>query len=343
MYPSVLTSEAVLDEVLSSPSPALVDFFRQLPGDLLILGIAGKMGGTLGRLAVRAAQAAGAATRVWGASRFSDPAARARLEEWGIATLPCDLLDPAAVARLPRVPNVLYLAGRKFGTQGLEALTWALNVVAPANVGRHFVGSRLVAFSTGCVYPLVPWQSGGCTEDTPPAPVGEYAQSCLGRERIFEYYGRTTDTPVCHLRLNYAVELRYGVLHDLAWRIWRGEPVDLSASHVNVIWQGDACEIALRALDWCAVPAAPLNLTGPELLAVRDLAEGLGARLGRAVRYSGTTSAGAYLNNATQALTRFGPPRVTVEQLLDWMAAWVHGGGVSFGKPTHFEVTTGVF
>ena len=292
---------------------------------------------------MRALQLAGARRRVIGVARFSDAAMRAQLASDGIETIACDLLDPEAVAQLPRVGNVLYLAGRKFGTQGSEALTWAINTLAPANVARHFTGSRIVAYSTGCVYPLVPAVSAGCAEDVPPAPVGEYAQSCLGRERVFEHYSSTTNTPVCLLRLNYAIDLRYGVLHDLARRIWQDEAVDVSVAQANVIWQGDANEMALRALAHCATPAAALNITGPETINISWAAARLGQLMGKSVTFTGEDSGVAYLTNAARAMRLFGYPRVSLEQMLQWTAHWVMSGGRSLNKQTHFEVHSGSF
>ena len=343
VLPSRITNEEMLDDMLTQPSPELIDFMQQLSGDLVILGIAGKMGVTMGQLAVRAARMAGRSTRVFGVSRFSEPTQRAVLDAAGIETIACDLLDATAVQQLPHVPHVIYLAGRKFGTNGDEPLTWAMNTLAAAHVARHFAGSRIVAFSTGCVYPLVAPVTGGCTERDQPAPVGEYAQSCLGRERIFEHFSRTTETPVCLIRLNYANDLRYGVLHDLAQCIWRDEPVDLTVGQVNVIWQGDANAMALRALDACAVPAVPLNITGPETVSVRWAALRLGALLGKTVTFTGNEGGVAYLNNAARAIQLFGYPRVSLEQMLCWTADWVMSGGRSLNKRTHFEVNTGRF
>lgn len=248
-----------------------------------------------------------------------------------------------AVSSLPRVENVVFMAGRKFGTQGDEALTWAMNTVAPAHVAKHFVNSKTVVFSTGCVYPLVSPLDGGCRETDVPAPVGEYAQSCLGRERIFSYYSSQNNTPVCFLRLNYAVELRYGVLHDLAMRILKNEPVDLGVGAVNLIWQGDANCQALLALEYCTTPANILNVTGPETLSVRSLARDLGRALNKSVTFINEEAAKGYLNDASLAVVLFGCPRLSPTTLIDWTARWLQDGGRSLAKPTHFEVNNGKY
>ena len=341
--PDGIATETELDELLSRPTPGLIETMRRLDGDIVILGIAGKMGHSLGLAALRAIRAAGVQKRVIGVSRFSDPAAETRLRRDGVEIIRCDLLDPAAVVTLPQAKNVLFMAGRKFGTTGAEELTWAMNTVVPAYVAEHYAASRIVAFSTGCVYPLVPVGQGGCTEDDPAAPVGEYAQSCLGRERVFSYFSGKNGTPVCLLRLNYAIDLRYGVLHDLARRIWQGEPVSLNVAQFNLIWQGDANCQALQALEHTRCPAAILNITGPETVSVRQVAEELGRLLGKPVTFTGQPGVAAYLNCANRANALFGYPRVPLGRMLSWTAGWVRAGGPSLGKPTHFEVSTGVY
>ncbi|MCP5519437.1 MAG: NAD(P)-dependent oxidoreductase [Verrucomicrobiales bacterium] len=343
MLPARFENEAALDDFLSQPAPAVVALMRRLPGDLAILGAAGKMGISLAIQAVRAVREAGVTKRVVAVARFSNPAARRALEDAGVETLACDLLEAAAVAGLPRLANVVFMAGRKFGTGGDAPLTWAANTLLPANVATHFRESRIVAFSTGCVYPLVAPDSGGCTEDEAPEPVGEYAQSCLGRERMFEYASGRWGTPLCLLRLNYAIDLRYGVLHDLASMILRDAPVDLGMGWFNCLWQGDANARALLALEHCAAPRTILNLTGPEILSVRDVARRLGNALDRPVRFNGAEHPTAWLNNATQSLRLFGPPAVAVERLIAWTADWLRTGGRSLGLPTHFEVRDGRF
>lgn len=337
--PERIESVDQLDELLSRPSAPLVQWIGTLDGDLLILGAGGKVGPTLARMARRAIDEAGGSQEVLAVDQTSLDS----LRRDGIHTLRCDLLDPEAVSRLPRVPNVMFMAGRKFGSTGNESLTWAINVLIPHVVARTFTESRIVVFSTGCVYPLMTPESGGATEDTPPDAIGEYAQSCLGRERVFEYFSRTVGEKVLLFRLNYAVELRYGVLFDIAWKVWRGEPVDLTTGHVNVLWQGDVCDRALRALSLADSPPAVLNVTGPETLSVRELAQAFGREMHRPVRFSGEESGRAYLSNASCSLKRYGPPSVPPEQLIRWIAHWIRIGGPNLGKPTHFEVQNGKF
>ena len=341
--PERIADTAQLEELLSVPSAELVAMMKRLDGDLMILGIAGKMGVTMGRLALRAIREAGVSKRVIGVARFSHPEEREKLRSWGVETIACDLLDREAVRQLPRVRNVIFMAGRKFGTAGSEAQTWAMNTLAPAYVAEHFRDSRIVAFSTGCVYPLVDAASGGCTEETAPAPVGEYSQSCLGRERIFQYHSEKYGTPVLLFRLNYSVDLRYGVLHDIARRIWEGKPVENTVGHFNVIWQGDANRCALRALELTASPPAILNVTGPEIASVEETARELGRLMGKAVTFTGRPGGRCYLNDATKMFRRFGKPTVPLAQLIRWQADWIASGGESIGKPTHFEVNDGKF
>lgn len=342
-FPEVLRTEEDLDALMARPSAELVTWMQRLEGDLVILGIAGKMGLSLGALAVNASRAAGVARAVYGVSRFSDHAAVASLERSGVIPVRCDLLDRTALQALPAAPNVVFMAGRKFGTAGEEALTWAMNTVVPAHVCERFAGSRIVAFSTGCVYPLVAADGPGCVEEDRPDPVGEYAQSCLGRERTFEYFSRRNGTPVCLLRLNYALDLRYGVIHDLARTIWEGRPVNRTVGRFNAIWQGDANTQALLALDQCASPPTILNLTGPETLSVAEVAETLGCLLGKPVAYGGEPGPTAYLNDAARSHRLFGPPRVPVARVVEWTAEWTKQGGRSLGKPTHFEVADGKY
>lgn len=341
--PATIENEAVLDEVLSIPDQSLVEFAKRLDGDIAILGIGGKMGPTLGRLAVNAIRAAGVKREVYGVSRFGNADARRQLEEWGIKTISCDLMDREAVRQLPDFKNIIFMAGRKFGTDGSEDLTWAMNVLVPAIVGERFKESRIVAFSTGCVYPLVGVATGGCTEEVTPLPVGEYSQSCLGRERIFGHVSRTCGTKVLFYRLNYAIDLRYGVLHDIGRQVIAGEPVTNTVGHFNIIWQGDANRIALLALEHAESPAVPLNVTGPEIISVEYIAERFARLMGKKLSYSGGSADLCYLNNASKAMRLFGYPRVSLEQMIDWQAAWLMQGGKSLGKPTHFEVNNGKF
>jgi uncharacterized protein YbjT (DUF2867 family) len=330
---------------MSRPTPALVEHLARGRGDLVLLGIAGKMGVTLGMLAVRALREAGSARRVVGVARFSDPLARATLEQAGVVTMACDLLDRNAVARLPDAEDVVFLAGRKFGTSGAETdLTWAMNAVVPANVLHRYAGSRIVALSTGCVYPLVTPEEGGCIESVEPAPCGEYAMSALARERIFSWASRGGDgTRVCIIRLNYALDLRYGVIHDIAQQIAAGRPVDRSVPLFNGIWQGDSNRMILQSLELCSAPATVLNLTGPETLSVERTARELGRLLGKPVSFVGEPSPRMYLSDASYALDRFGYCSVAPATLIRWTADWIAAGGRSLGKPTHFQTTDGKF
>jgi nucleoside-diphosphate-sugar epimerase len=340
--PAIIETEAQLEELLSRPSPADVAFAAGLAGDVIVLGAGGKVGPALARRVRRAFNVAGVSLRVVAVDRSSDPALTASLERDGVETIACDLLDPAQVARLPRVQNVLFLAGRKFGSTDRPDLTWAQNVVVPAIVAPHFAQSRIVVFSSGNVYPLVPPGGPGSTEKDPVGPVGEYAQTCIGRERVFEHASRERGTRCLLFRLFYAVDLRYGTLVDVARRVRAGEPVSLSAAHVNALWQGDACSYALRALPLCETPPRPLVVTGPEAVSVRAAAEAFGERFGRPPRFTGEPGPGL-LGDPAECVRLLGPPEVSLARLIDWVAAWVERGGRSLGKPTHFEATDGRF
>jgi nucleoside-diphosphate-sugar epimerase len=327
---------AALEEELSRPSDADAEFLRQLDGDILILGAAGKMGPSLARLCRKAADAAGMPRRIFAVSRRP-------VFEPGVEALPCDLLDRAQVAQLPACPNVLYLAGRKFGSSDSPELTWAMNTVVPANVAEHFRQSRIVVFSTGNVYALRPPADGGSRETDPPAPVGEYAQSCLGRERVFEYFANSHGVRCLLFRLNYAVDLRYGVLVDIARRVYAGEPVDQSVPAFNVIWQRDANSYALRSLAHCHAPARILNITGLETVRVQSAAEFFAERFARPCRFRGEPGPVALLSDASAAAALMGPPTVNTARLMEMVAEWVGAGGESLNKPTHFEVADGRF
>jgi nucleoside-diphosphate-sugar epimerase len=332
-----------LDDLLSEPSEHAVAALTQLPGDIAILGVAGKMGPTLARMARRAADRAASPRRVIGVARFSDSSLHSWLERCGVETVRCDLLDARAVARLPDAPLVVYMAGRKFGSTGHEPLTWAMNAAVPVLVAERYAGSRIAAFSTGNVYGLVPATSRGSRESDLPRPVGEYAMSCLARERLFQHYAEAAATPTAILRLNYATEMRYGLLVDLAQRIVRGEEIDLTMGFVNVIWQGDANAMALAALALASTPARIVNLAGPGPLRVRDLATALAAALSVPVRFSGTEAPDALLSDGANGWSALGPPRVGLDQLVAWTADWVRRGGDSLDKPTHFESRDGRF
>jgi nucleoside-diphosphate-sugar epimerase len=332
-----------LEEALTDPPDDLVADLARLEGDLLVLGCSGKMGPTLAILARTALDRVGGNRRVLAASRFTDTAARARLDRAGIETIPADLLDRRQVEALPDAANVVFMVGSKFGTAGAEYRTWATNALVPSWVAERYAASRIVVFSSGNVYPLVPVGSGGATEATPPEPVGEHAQSCLARERIFEHHSRAAGTRVTLFRLNYAVELRYGVVMDVGLAVHDGRPVDLSMGDVNVIWQGDANAYALRALTISDAPPRVLNVTGPETISVRWLAEQLGARLGKEPRFVGEESPTALLSNAAEAFRCFGYPRVPLGRVLDWTAGWIARGGPTLDKPTHFQERSGRF
>jgi nucleoside-diphosphate-sugar epimerase len=332
-----------LEDLLSDPSDGVVETVRRLEGDVIVLGVGGKMGPSLARMIRRAADQAGVKKRVIGVSRFSSPELPKQLEGWGVETITCDLLDPDQLARLPDVRNVVYMAGMKFGTTGQQARTWAMNAVLPAFVCRKFRGASIVAFSTGNVYPMVPVTSGGASEAEEPRPVGEYAQSCLARERVFEHYSRTEGTPVALIRLNYAVEMRYGVVIDLAQRVLAGETIDLAMGNFNCVWQADANAASIGAFDHVSTPPFVLNVTGPETLSVRGVCQQLGLLMGREVKFGGAESPTAYLNNSALSNRLFGYPRVSIQQVIAWAAAWVQRGGASLGKPTHFETRDGKF
>ena len=340
--PAAPRTEAELEERLSEPTPELVEALVGLPGDIVVLGVAGKMGPTLARMARRAADAVGVRRRVIGVARFSD-GGEAALRAHGVETVRCDLLDAAAVARLPDAANVVFLAGRKFGSTGDEAATWAVNAYLPGLVCERYRGSRVVALSTGNVYGLTPVVGGGSREEDPPRPVGEYAMSCLCRERVFEHFGRAHGTPVALVRLNYACDLRYGVLVDVARKVWAGEPIDLGMGHFNTVWQGDANAMILRALAHAAGPPWVVNVTGPDVLSVRVVAERFGARMGRLPRFTGTEADTALLSDARRGLELLGPMRIGTDRLIEWVADWLMRGGPSLGKPTHFESRDGRF
>jgi hypothetical protein len=334
---------AELDELLSRPSESVLAALGRAPGDIVILGAGGKMGPSLSRMARRAADALGDGRRVIAVSRWSDERAAAELRAHGVETFRCDLLDWGEVARLPDAPNVIFMAGQKFGTRDAPAMTWAMNVLVPAIAAERYASSRIVAFSTGNVYPLVPVALGGAREDHALAPVGEYAMSCVGRERMFEHAAARHGTRSVLVRLNYAIALRYGVLTDLALRVAREEPVDLAMGYVNVIWQGDANARALAALPLASAPPLVLNVTGPETLSVRALASRFGELLGRRPVLRGGEAPDALLSSSAASDAIFGPPAVRVERMLEWTADWIRAGGELLGKPTSYERRTGDF
>lgn len=351
LTPPAPADEAALDDHLSMPSFSNEATLEQCAGDVVVLGAGGKMGPTLARMVRRALDSARAdgddaprqPRRVVAVSRFSSREAEERLQAAGVETITCDLTDRDAVARLPDAPNVLYMAGQKFGTTGAPGDTWVMNTVVPAICADRYRGSRIVAFSTGNVYPLTPVARGGSRETDAPAPVGEYAASCLGRERVLAWHSARHGTPVAIVRLNYAVDLRYGVLTDIALKVWRGEPVDVTMGWVNVIWQGDANRLAIDCLALAAAPPFVVNVTGAQALPVRALAERFGKLLGRDPVIVGTEAPDALLSNTDRMRGTLGDATSPVWWMMHWTADWVRAGGRLLGKPTKFEERTGKF
>jgi nucleoside-diphosphate-sugar epimerase len=342
-----VTNEEQLEDLLSTPCPEDTEFARQLGGHVLVLGAGGKMGPTLVTRIMRALVAAQMPFKVYAVSRFTDTAQRRKLEAWGAVTIAADLLEEdmlaARLADLPHCPNVIYMAGMKFGTSGHEDLTWAMNAYMPGRVAERFRSARIVAFSTGNVYPLVDVHSDGSKETDPTGPIGEYAQSCLGRERVLHYFSLKNATPMCFLRLNYAVEPRYGVLLDIATKVYASQPVVLAMGYVNVIWQGDANSVALRSLGLCKSPPQVLNVTGLETLSVRRLAEEFAERLGRKAVFEGKEGRTALLSDASRCRDLLGAPHTPIGDVMDLVAYWVKIGGPTLNKPTKFEVRDGRF
>lgn len=332
-----------LEDILSEPTPAVIEALARLDGDVLVLGVGGKMGPTLARMARRAFDEAGSRQRVIGVARFSDPSLAERLEGFDVETIAADLLDPAQVDGLPDAPNVVFMAGMKFGSTGQEPMTWAVNCLTPALAARRYRDSRIVAFSTGNVYGLTRPEQGGSKEEDVPDPRGEYAMSCLGRERIFQHFSLTQGTPTVLFRLNYAVEMRYGVLADLARKVYEGRPVGLAMGRLNAVWQGDANATALQSLELAASPAKVVNATGPEILEVRRLAEEFGRLMNKPVTFEGAEAPDALLNDASRTIAQLGKPRIDIDHLMRWTADWISRGGESLGKPTKFEVRDGRF
>jgi nucleoside-diphosphate-sugar epimerase len=339
--PRAIRTTEELEELLTRPSTPLIDAIRQITSPLLVFGASGKMGPTLCMLARRAAETAGYPLRIVALSRFTDQAQKLWLEAHGIETLSCDLLQSGDAWQLPDCENLIYLVGLKFGTQLNPCLTWAANTLAPARVAQRYSRARMVTLSTGNVYPFTSVTSRGASEAESPAPVGEYAAAALARERIFEYYSQTQQTPVVQIRLNYAVELRYGVLVDIAQKVWNQEAIDLRTGYLNCIWQGDANDMILRSLPFTQSPPAVYNLTGTAVLSVRELATELAKRLDRPVHFKGEESPTALLSDSTQLCRLLGPPPTRLADMLEWTAGWVRAGGLTLDKPTHFEVRTG--
>lgn len=332
-----------LEAKLAEPSAELIADMAKIEGDIMLLGVGGKMGPSLARLALNAIRAAGMEKRVIGVSRFSDAEAREELEAAGVETISCDLMNDEALQQLPDVPNIIYMAGNKFGTFGREWFTWAMNSYLPGRVAEKFKNSRIVVFSSGNIYPFTPVKQGGATEATAPNPVGEYGQSTLGRERVFSYFSHTYNIPMAIYRLNYAIDLRYGVLLELAKSVNEGREIDVTMGHANVIWQGDANEIAIRSLLHCSTPPNLINVTGPETLSLRWVAEEFGKRLDKEPIFVGQESEDALLNNAAKSFKMFGYPKVSALQMIDWIADWVKNDGKTWNKPTHFQEREGKY
>jgi nucleoside-diphosphate-sugar epimerase len=338
--PGRFADAAALEAFMSAPSPELSGELSRLGGDLMVLGVGGKMGPTLAQLAKRAAPG----KRVLGVARFSEKGLREKLEANGVECIACDLLDRAALEKLPKAKNVVFMAGHKFGAAGNTALTWAMNVGVPFMVAESFRESRIVVFSTACVYPYADVRSAGATEDTPTTPpAGDYANSCVGREQAFRYGSQRHGTPGRLMRLEYAIDMRYGVLHDVAAKVFAGEPVDVTMGHVNVIWQGEANEQALRLLGHCTAPISALNVSGPEVVSIRELAEEFGKRFQKSADLTGQEAKTAWLVDTTAAQRLFGRPRVPLAKMIDWQADWIARGGPSLNRPTHFETRDGKY
>jgi nucleoside-diphosphate-sugar epimerase len=336
-----------LEELLSKPTAGVIDTMSTLDGDIVVLGVGGKMGPTLARMAKWASEMAGVERRVIGVSRFSSSSSDSPLERqlrgWGVETVRCDLLNPKSLAEVPDAPNVVFMAGMKFGSTGQEWLTWAINTFLPGLVANRYRHSRIAVFSTGNVYGLSRISKGGSDEGDTLNPSGEYAMSCVGRERVFEHFSRANKTKMTILRLNYATELRYGVLMDIALRVNAEQAVPLSMGFLNAIWQADGSAMSLQSLAYATAPPNVINITGPELLSVRRVAEEFGKLLNKPVRFDGEESSDALLSNAQKAHQLFGVPQVNAEQIMAWIADWVRRGGTTLAKPTHFEERAGRF
>jgi len=342
-YPEKISNEEQLEELLSRPGKELVEMFARIDGDLMFLGVAGKIGKSLAMMARRACDEAGIKKRIYGVSLFENKEQQEIFTKAGIDTISGDLLDTKFTESLPRVKNVFYLAGMKFGSVDNLSLTWAINTYLPAIVADSFRQSRIVAFSTGCVYPLVPVKSGGSKESDSPEAIGEYAQSCLGRERMFEFGSIRNKTRVTLIRLNYSVEMRYGVLVDIALKVKNKQPVDLTMGYFNVIWQGDLNDFVLRSLEHAESPAKILNITGEEILSVKEVALEFGKLFNVKVTFENKEAPTALLNNASHSFELFGKPKVPVKQVIQWIAGWLGEEKSILGKPTHFEVRDGKY
>ena len=332
-----------LEQIMTKPSTTLIEDIKKLEGDILILGIGGKMGPTLAKMAKRAIDEAGISKRVIGVSRFSSGSLQQELEDFGIETIAADLLNEAQLQALPEVKNVIFMAGNKFGTTGNEHFTWAMNTYLPGRIAEKYKNSRIVVFSSGNIYPFSDVTKGNCSEDVVPSPIGEYAQSCLGRERIFTNFSIRNHTPIVLFRLNYAIDMRYGVLLEVARAVFEERPINLTMGSVNVIWQGDANEYALRSLLHCSAPPQILNVTGPETISVRWLAKEFGYRFNKSPIFDQEEQHTALLNTASKAHQLFGYPKTTLLEMIDMTANWLVNDGETYDKPTHFQEREGAF
>lgn len=339
----MLRTTQELMEFMTRPSERLVADLKRLKGDILILGAGGKVGPAMAVLAKRGVDAAGTGAKVYAASLFDRPDAPEVMRRAGVEVIEADLSDPKQLAALPEVDNVIYMVGKKFGTEGNESTTWHINVILPYLAAERYPHANLVAFSTGNVYGMAPVVSGGFCEDDMPHPIGEYAQTCLGRERILEHCSLQNGTPMLIFRLNYAIDLRYGVLYDIAKSILEGRPIDVSQGVFNCIWQGDVCEFAIRSLLRTAVPPEKLNVSSPEALSIRWAAKELGKRLGREPVFTGEEVQSALFSNCQKMVQWMGTPSLGALELIDLVAQWVKEGGEAISAPTHFEATNGVY
>lgn len=336
----------VIDDIerdLTTPTPELIDEIAQLDGDIVVLGVGGKVGPSVAMMAQRAIEQAGVDKSVFGVARFSDPSALASLERAGVTPVRADLTDDLELAGIPDAANVIFMAGNKFGTVGNEHFTWMMNSYLPGRVAQRFRGSRIVVFSTLVTYPLADVATGGSRESDPLGPIGEYAASCVGRERIFEHFSHKFGTPVLLFRLGYSIETRYGVLQEIAQAVHDGTPIPLDMGHVSVIWQRDVAEYAIRSLRLASNPPRALNVTGPEIVSIRWLAERFGEKFGRRPVFEGVESGTAYVMDGTHLQSEFGYPRTTVPQMIDAVAEWVGAAKPLIGKPTKFQQRNGAF
>ena len=343
MLPKSFENEKDLMDFMTNPDKELVEFFKSLEGDLMILGIGGKIGWTIGEMAIKAIKESGKDTKVYGVSRFSKESTRKDLENIGLETIKCDLVVEEEVKKLPIVKNIVFMAGKKFGTSGGENLTWAMNTVMPTYVSEHFTDSRIVVFSTGCVYDFVGKGSGGSIETDPLTPIGEYSNSAIGRERVFSYFSDINKTPVCLFRLNYAVELRYGVIREIIEKVYNEEEIDLSMGQANVIWQGDVAKYALLLLNDAKSPAEAFNVTGPETISIKHVAEYAAKKMNKKLNLVGQEDEIALLSNSSKLFAKYGYPKVSLNPILDWTIDWIEKGGSSLNMPTHYETKDGAY